>query len=164
MSDAVIREIVITDKQRELIERYGVFMDRSSSGFSPVESRIIGLLIISDIIELTFEEIQNILSISKGATSNAINRLLKLEKIEYITKPGERKRYFRIALDRMEERTKEQLTSIYKIGELYTEILEQRTDATPQLNDKLAKLVSLIKFLEVELPILLERWKKEFLD
>ena len=60
----------ITTEQRYLIERYGVFMGRSH--LQPAASRILGLLLISDKPELTFDEIKEALGLSKSAVSNAL--------------------------------------------------------------------------------------------
>lgn len=152
------RNIQITEEQRALIERFGVYMERTGNGMTPVETRIIGLLGVSDIIELTFDEIQEILSISKGATSNALNRLLEIERIEYITKPGDRKRYFRLAMNGMEVKWKEKLQSISTISVLWEEILAQRNPETEEFNAEMRRAIDFLHFVEEELPQLFRKW------
>src|ERR1039457_1717695 len=94
-------KVVLSTKQKELIERIGIFFEHQ--GLPPAVARICGLLLISDRLELTFEEIYTTLNISKSAASNAINLLLNTHKVEYITKPGDRKRYFKMSIDQWED-------------------------------------------------------------
>ncbi|MBN2274359.1 MAG: MarR family transcriptional regulator [Bacteroidales bacterium] len=81
-------------RQKELIEAMGTYFDKD--GFQPVAGRILGLLIIMDKERFTFDEIVEELQISKSSASNAIRMLEIRNFIEYITKPGDRKRYFQI--------------------------------------------------------------------
>jgi len=153
------RNITLTQAQRELIEKFGVHMERS--GMSPAEARIIALLAISNITELTFEEIYQVLQISKGAASNAINRLMNVGRIEYITKPGDRKRYFRLELTNWEKNMQEKFCSLSDIGLLWKEILDQRPASTAEFNRGLERMVSFLNFIRVELPQLFEKWQRE---
>jgi DNA-binding transcriptional regulator GbsR (MarR family) len=80
-------------KQRELIEFIG--RQNEKEGFQPVAGRILGLLMVMDKEEYTFEEIVEEMKISKSTASNALKNLELRGVIEYITHPGDRKRYFR---------------------------------------------------------------------
>ncbi len=62
---------------------------------SPLSGRIYGCLILSGIEGFSFEEIVEITQASKSSISTNINLLLQLNYIEYFTKTGDRKRYFR---------------------------------------------------------------------
>ena len=78
----------LTEKQKELIESFGVIQKRM--GLTPAFARVNALLTICDETELTFEQIQDGLNLSKSATSNALQGLLAIDRIGYKTKPGER--------------------------------------------------------------------------
>jgi len=82
-------------KQKELIEAIGQYMERQ--GYPPVAGRILGLLIVMDKEEYTFEEIVEEMQISKSTASNALKNLELRNTIEYVTYPCDRKRYFRIS-------------------------------------------------------------------
>ena len=84
--------IPITGAQLKLVEKLGVVFEQS--GMQPAAARVASLLIIADKTELTFDQIRATMKLSKSATSNAINTLLLAKRIIYITKPGDRKRYF----------------------------------------------------------------------
>ena len=97
-------------KQKSLIEKMGVFHEKN--GMPPTEARIIALLLVSDRIELSFDEIRDYLQISKSAASNALNNLMNSHKIEYITKYGDRKRYFRSNLPNWKTQASESLQKL----------------------------------------------------
>ena len=93
---------IITDKEREekqgeLVEIMGRISCRGGS--TALAGRIIGLLSFLDQEEFTFEEIVDRLKISKSSVSTTLNHLMESDKIEYITYPGDRKRYFRIKVN-----------------------------------------------------------------
>ncbi len=80
-------------KQKELVEELGRYFDKE--GLQPIVGRILGLLMVMDKEQYTFEEIVEELSISKSSASNALKNLDIRGDIEYLTLPGDRKRYFR---------------------------------------------------------------------
>lgn len=80
-------------KQKELIEYIGIQSERD--GYQPAAGRIMALLMVMDKEEYTFEEIVEDIRMSKSSVSNALKNLELRGTIEYITYPGDRKRYFR---------------------------------------------------------------------
>jgi len=81
-------------KQKELVETIGRFYDKE--GLQPIAGRILSLLTVMDKEQFTFDEIVEELQISKGSASNALRILEISDAVEYITKPGDRKRYFQL--------------------------------------------------------------------
>jgi len=81
-------------RQKELVETTGRYYDKK--GFQPTAGRIVGLLTVMDKEQFTFDEIVEELQISKSSASNALNILEISNVVEYITVPGDRKRYFQI--------------------------------------------------------------------
>lgn len=151
------RTVELRPSQLELIERFGVFMERG--GTSPVESRIMALLIVCDVTELTFEEIYQLLQISKSAASNAINRLQAINKLDYITKPGDRKRYFKSRLGLWEETFKQNFEKMFAVSALMQEIVNQRPKADKEFNRNLQNFVDFMLFMQKEIPQLYKKWK-----
>ena len=147
----------LTQEQRNLIEKMGVFQERT--GMPPTEARVIALLLVADETELTFEEIRELLHISKSAASNALNMLLKTNKIEYITKSGDRKRYFKTKLQNWENETEANLQGMLSINDLLKEILKQRTKQTPEFNKSLKDVTEFIEFMQKELVNVFKKWK-----
>lgn len=151
-------EIKLTQKQKELVERFGVFMERSGS--APAQARILSLLLVCDNAELTFDEIYQTLKISKSAASTAINSLLLMERIEYHTKPGDRKRYFVNRIGQIEQDFEKNLNKLLEIRAILSEILEARSKASKKLNGDLQRVIDFMEFLQKELPDVYKKWRK----
>ena len=64
-------KVKLTTKQQQLLEKAIVIHERL--GYTPAASQILALLLISDKVELTFDQIRTTLNLSKSATSNALN-------------------------------------------------------------------------------------------
>lgn len=148
--------INLTEKQKELIERLGVLHE--GSGFPPAASRVASMLLVSPVTELTFDEIRESLNLSKSACSNAINLLLTLGKIEYITKPGDRKRYFRNKVGSWQKDIKSTFKKMSDASGIMEEVLAQRPGNTTDFNQSLKDLISFMEFLKIELPLLYNKW------
>lgn len=110
-------------KQKELIEFIG--RQNEKEGYQPVTARILGLLMVMDKEEYTFEEIVEEMKISKSSASTALKNLEIRGIIEYVTYPGDRKRYFRFVsreidgiIEEMENKLKKSQMTIRQIIEL----------------------------------------------
>jgi DNA-binding transcriptional regulator GbsR (MarR family) len=152
-------EIKLSQKQKELIEKSGVSMEKS--GLAPAQARILSLLMICDRTELTFDEIYQTLQISKSAASNAINSLLMMERLQYHTKPGDRKRYFTNPIGSQEGHFEKSMVKMLEINKLLKEILENRTKTTKEFNAKLQRFINFMEFLQKELPEVYKKWRKQ---
>jgi DNA-binding transcriptional regulator GbsR (MarR family) len=118
-----MEELERIKKQKELIEQIG--RENEREGFQPVPARILGLLMVMDKEEYTFEEIVEEMQISKSSASTALKNLEIRGIIEYITYPGDRKRYFRFVsgeidglVNEMENKLKRNLIIINQIIDL----------------------------------------------
>lgn len=118
-----MEEVERIKKQKELIEQIG--RENEREGFQPVPARILGLLMVMDKEEYTFEEIVDEMQISKSSASTALKNLEIRGIIEYITYPGDRKRYFRFVsgeidglINEMENKLKRNLIIINQIIDL----------------------------------------------
>jgi len=81
-------------EKRKLIEEIGLHFEKNQQ-LSPLASRIYAMMILSPIDGHTFDEILSTTEASKSSVSTQLNLLLQLKKVEYFTKTGDRKRYFR---------------------------------------------------------------------
>lgn len=88
--------IVKDQEQKILIENIGVSIE-DRLRLSPLASRIYALLILSSYEGITFDEIRECIKASKSSISVNINVLIQLGYISFLTKSGDRKRYFKIA-------------------------------------------------------------------
>jgi DNA-binding transcriptional regulator GbsR (MarR family) len=152
-------KIKLTAKQQQLLEKVTVVHERL--GYAPAASQILALLLISDKVELTFDQIRNTLNLSKSATSNALNALIQIKKIEYITKMGDRKRYFRSLIVSWKSKLKEVNDSIFELNSLFKEILSIRSESTLDFNHSLKEIIDFLSYMEVEMPKLFKKWEEK---
>jgi predicted transcriptional regulator len=152
-------KIKLTKEQEHLIEKLGIVNEKG--GIQPAAARIMSLLLVSDKTELTFEEIYETLNLSKSATSNGINLLLTTNKIEYTTKMGDRKRYFRSRVIFWQENLKQDLSQLYGLTELLSEVLKQRPATTAAFNKQLRGVIDFIEFLHSEIPAIYQKWERK---
>jgi DNA-binding transcriptional regulator GbsR (MarR family) len=149
--------IQLTDNKLKLIEELGVLYEQS--GMQPAAARILSLLLISDQIELTFEEIYETLHLSKSATSNALNYLLSTARVEYITHPGERRRYFRCKLQSLKDGVQRSMTSIGAFNVILKKVLAQRPHSSKEFNASLEEITEFLDFMIAEIPALFQKWE-----
>lgn len=148
--------VQLTQEQKELIERMGVFYEQH--GIPPMEGRIMSLLIVCDEPELTFDQIRELLGISKSATSSALNMLLLTQRVIYKTKPGDRKRYFTSNIVEWQESFTESFQKFFGVIKIMKEALDQRTPNTPEFNGQMAEFIEFIEYLSIEFPRLYLDW------
>ena len=149
----------LNENKRELIERIGVFHEKF--GFQPVAARIYGLLLVSDKNELTFDEIREELQVSKSAVSTALNLLLSMKQIDYITKPCDRKRYFRTNLVKWKSFLKNLIEFAANYAELFSEIKEVRNKENTEVNKAINDILSFIGYLTENFPRIVDDWEKQ---
>lgn len=150
--------IQLSDKKLKLIEELGMYFEKS--GTQPAASRIFALLLISDINELTFEEIYETLNISKSAASNAINLLIDTHRVEYITRPGQRKRYFRSKVESLNEGVQRAIDNMVVFNSILKKVVAQRAEGTTEFNEGLEEVISYLDFMSIEMPALFKKWEK----
>ena len=152
-------KVKLTTKQQQLLEKAIVIHERL--GYTPAASQILALLLISDKVELTFDQIRTTLNLSKSATSNALNALIQIKRIEYITKMGDRKRYFRSLIVSWKSKLKEVNDSIFEFNSLFKEILSVRSESTLDFNHSLKEIIDFMNYMEVEMPKLFKQWEEK---
>lgn len=118
-------------EQAQLIEQIGFSLEERLR-LSPLASRIYTLLILSSYDGLSFDEIRETIKASKSATSVNINVLIQLKYVASYTKPGERKRYFKIAKDSQVVSLEAELQGIDTEMEMVTKINTYNKKYHPQ--------------------------------
>ena len=135
--------MILSDKKKELIEKIGIMQEKT--GMQPAAGRIVGLLYVADKPELTFDEIREALCISKSATSNALNLLQQLNRLDYITYSGDRRRYFRLKLSRWRELVTHEIDGITNFSSTLQEVVAARTKDTPEYNQSILEIADFLR-------------------
>ncbi|MCG6190385.1 GbsR/MarR family transcriptional regulator [Maribellus maritimus] len=126
-------------KQKELVECIGRLHEKD--GFQPVTARIMGLLMVMDKEEYTFDEIVQEMKISKSSASTALKNLEIRGVIEYVTYPGDRKRYFRFVSGDINE----MIDGIEKKMKLQLDVIEQALELKKNPDSRNAKFLENVK-------------------
>ncbi|HTY37408.1 MAG TPA: MarR family transcriptional regulator [Bacteroidota bacterium] len=149
-----------TDKSqhlKELVEKIGVAVEKS--GFQPAMGRVLACLMVSDPPYKTFEEIHQYLGVSKSAVSNALNALMSRDIVDYITLPGDRKRYFQLSGNGLITQMKRKMGLHSSIPDLMREVLKARTGKHPEFNQSLQELIEFVAFMEKETRAAIDKWE-----
>lgn len=148
------------EKQRELIEEVGRFFDRE--GLQPVAGRIIGLLMVMDKELYTFEEITEELSISKSSASIALRNLEIRGAIEYITIPGDRKRYFRSRIKDPFSMIDQFAARMIMFQEMASRILELKADKKTRNATFLSEMSHMLEFFTAQIDQLKRQYIQKY--
>jgi DNA-binding transcriptional regulator GbsR (MarR family) len=150
----MISKVNLTDEQKQLLERLAVLYEQS--GVPPAPAKILALLTVSDVTELSFDQIQDTLEISKSATSQALTQLQTFKQVEYVSRIGDRKRYFKLRTNNWLESIIEKFEHLRLTSEVYCEILKQRPSDTKDFNKALEMKAKLLRFAVDNLPGMLK--------
>lgn len=150
---------MLTENKLELIERIGVFHEQR--GMQPLMGRIVGLLLVLDEAEATFDEIVDYLNVSKSAVSNALNFLQLQGHLAYKTKPGERKRYFYLTLENWEADMEKKLCDISQISSFMKDVLQERGNNKPEFNHNISDICNFMEFFRNRIPVLLKEFRSK---
>ncbi|WP_420115062.1 GbsR/MarR family transcriptional regulator [Pseudactinotalea sp.] len=132
-----------------------------TEGLPLIAGRVIGWLLICDPAEQTPAQLTVALQVSRSSISSAMRLLTPSGLVERTRRRGDRNEYFRIAPDgwsRMLMRRYAQTTAFREVTERGLDVL---AGASPQRRERLEHVTDLYRFLETELPALLERWRSQ---
>ncbi|TRZ45866.1 GbsR/MarR family transcriptional regulator [Robertkochia solimangrovi] len=113
----------IEKRRKDLVEQLGVFIEMKDD-LPPMAGRILAHLIMESEHGVTFDELVETLQASKSTISTNLNLLVKLNRIDYYTKSGERKRYYRITPFHFRERIEMLLENWQKEREIHIKLME----------------------------------------
>ncbi|WP_407557199.1 GbsR/MarR family transcriptional regulator [Winogradskyella sp. 4-2091] len=111
----------ICKEKMRLVEKLGVHLENREQ-LAPVAARIMAYVILTGKNGTTFEEMVTVLCASKSTISTHINHLQGLNKLEYFTKTGDRKKYFVINKDSVIHHIDNLINEWQEVRELHLEI------------------------------------------
>lgn len=111
--------------KKQLIEEMGVYFE-SHDVLSPLSSRIFAYLALSGNSGATFDDILEELEVSKSSVSTNLQLLQSMGRVGYYTKPGDRRRYFKIAEDSMINRLDDKVASWEQEKKLHQKVLNYK--------------------------------------
>ena len=102
-----------SQEKKDLVEELGLFFQERHK-FPPLAARIYSILLLTSYEGYSFEELKEITQSSKSSVSTNLNLLVSLKFVDYYTKTGNRKRYFRSTGSFVKNMLNEHVESISK--------------------------------------------------
>ena len=118
--------------RKKLIEKIGVHIE-SKEALAPLAARILATLILTGKQGITFEALVTELGASKSTISTHLTTLQATNRITYYTKPGDRKKYFRLIPDVMIKSMEDMLHTWKSERDLHVEIIEYKQEINKTL-------------------------------
>ena len=125
----------VCQKKMGLVEKLGVHIEKREQ-LAPVAARILSYVILTGKKGSTFEDMVSILCASKSTISTHLNHLQDLNKIEYFTKTGDRKKYFVINKDMIVNHIDNMIEEWQEVRELHLEIKDYKETINNHKIDK----------------------------
>ncbi|MCX2680587.1 MarR family transcriptional regulator [Galbibacter sp. EGI 63066] len=114
-------------QKKEIIEEMGVYFE-CHGNLSPLSSRIFAYLVLCGEDGATFDKMLEELEMSKSSASTNLQLLQSMGRIGYYTKPGDRKRYFKISIENSINRLDEKINSWEKEKQLHQKVYRYRQE------------------------------------
>lgn len=150
--------ITTESKIKEQVEKIGIVCDKD--GFPPLAGRLLGFLMLAEPPHKTFDEIVEFLQASKSAVSNTLKFLESQKMVDYITFPGDRKRYFRMNVESWAQVVGQRLEFLKAMQARVKEVLNFRSGDFPEFNAGLYNIALLYQTFIDELPRIIQKWEE----
>lgn len=145
------------EEYKRFIEQAADIMDED--GLPHMAGRVIGALLVCVPPHLSLDELAEKVQASKGAISMATQLLLRLGFIERISLPGERRHYYRLRSNFLEDVMLERTEHILRHRQLFEAGTQLLRDEPMEVKSRLIELQAYLDFFADELPGLSERWR-----
>jgi DNA-binding transcriptional regulator GbsR (MarR family) len=127
---------VCSEEKKNLVEELGVFFERRHE-LPPLAARIYALLVLTGKEGYSFDNLKEFTQASKSSVSTNLNLLTSLKFLEFYTKTGFRKRYFRSSGSYISNMLNEHFDAIAKELVLVRKVNEYNKDHHPdKYNEK----------------------------
>lgn len=111
----------LLEEKYALVERLGVAFEIKEQ-LAPLAARILAFVVLTGKQGVTFDDLVVGLKASKSTISTHLNHLHDLKKLEYFTKPGDRKKYYLINPDSVLQHIDSMITSWNEARQLHVEM------------------------------------------
>lgn len=119
-----MKEEELQQQKKNLIEQLGVHFE--GENLAPLAGRIFATLILTGKKGVTFDELVTNLCAGKSTISTHLDQLQATNRVQYFTKPGDRKRYFTVNPNLMLEIIDEKINKWEGEKKIHEEILKYK--------------------------------------
>lgn len=122
---------------REFIEKMGVLFE--ADGMPRIAGRVLGLLVLSDDPQ-SLDALAGQLRVSKASVSTNARLLERLGAVARVTRPGDRRDYYRVAEGMPARMLEIRLRRVSRLRALMAQGLERIEGASPTIRQRLEEL------------------------
>lgn len=132
------------DKKLQFVEEIGLILEKNDQ--PRIAGRIIGWLLICDPPHQSFDDLVEVLQVSKGSVSNMTRLMLQAGLIERVSLPGDRKTYFKVRRDAWKHALERQLRFVHRLVDAAEEGLDLMEDDPPENRARLEQMHDFMSF------------------
>lgn len=145
-----------TAEERRFVEDLGLFFE--GTGQTRMAGRIFATLLLADPPEMSSSDLAEYLSVSSGSVSTMTRELIRLDLVERVGVPGERRDYFRANVGALPQLLRDRLSAVGRMHELMERGEELVQGKDPAVRRRLEEIHAFYEFVEAELDAALARW------
>lgn len=147
----------LSDRQWAFIDDFGAMWDRF--GASAAQGRILALLYATGEPELSANDIMEALGISRGAVSQHTRMLVTLHIIQRVSKPGDRRDWFRVAANPFGQAVRTERAMFGTFEDLLQRGLALHNTSPPERKRALTNSLAFLKDYQAALGTFLDTWE-----
>lgn len=143
--------------QRDFIDDFASLWDQL--GGVAIQGRMVALLYISDQAELTAPDIAEALGVSRGTVSQVTRELVRMRLIQRVSRPGDRRDYFRVNPNAWYEASRSRLVESTSFLELLHRGIRVRVAGSPEGSRALVNAARFLEDYSAAMAEFLRTWK-----
>ena len=150
------------EDQLGYVEDFGLLFEQF--GQPRMVGRVLGMLLVSGLEEHSAGELAGLLRASRGSISSATRTLVQTGLVQRVSRPGERRDYFRVRPGAWNELMRERMAQVYAMREMAERglsVLDSVDSGEPEARRGLEEMRDFYAYWERELPAVLERWEQQ---
>ena len=146
----------MTKAKERYIEEVGMRLEQG--GMTRMAGRVLGALLVAEPAEQSADELADTLQASRGSISTATRYLIQLGFIERVSRPGERRDFYRNKPGAWLEMTRRGIEQLRVHKELAEQGLALLKSEDPEVRRGLEEMRDFYAFAEQEFPKVFARW------
>ncbi|CAN5542083.1 MarR family transcriptional regulator [soil metagenome] len=152
----------LSPAKRQYIEEVGLLLE--ALGLPRMAGRVLGALLVAEPSEQSAEDLALGLQASRGSISTSTRLLEQTGIIERVSKPGQRRDYFRNRPGAWAEVTKRRMAAVVAFRQLAEKGLRVVGSEDLEVRRGLEEMRDFFSYWEEEFPSIFERWKASRAD
>lgn len=143
--------------QQRFIDDFASLWERF--GANPTQGRVIALLYIADVPELTAGDIAETLGISRGSVSQITRQLIQMRFIQRVSHPGDRRDWFRVAANPFGQAARTERAEFGAFLQIFRRGLAIHDSSPPERRHALVNSIQFLEDYDAALGDFLENWQ-----